>query len=183
MLWVIILHEYKSLTHKPHSRWDYVMLQYAVIAGLIQFALHLMQILNFAISKSPSLYNRAFSILNDWCDTGGCSSFPNSLPLKKPPIWPKISNFDSSVQRTLFYHSIVQCLFTLALWNLLTLFCFVNRCFLTAILSYRPASQSLLLTVDIDTFFSWYWFSCAVMFGAVSLLSCKLVTLMKLSFA
>ena len=53
MLWVIILHEYKYLTHKSHSRWDHVMLQYAVIASLIQFAFHLMQIPNLAIGKSP----------------------------------------------------------------------------------------------------------------------------------
>ena len=32
------MQEYKSLIHKPRSRWDRVMLQYAVIAGLIQFA-------------------------------------------------------------------------------------------------------------------------------------------------
>ena len=43
-LYVIILHENKSLSHKPRSIWDQVMLQYAVIAGLIQFALHLVQI-------------------------------------------------------------------------------------------------------------------------------------------
>ena len=35
MLWVIILHEYKSLSHKPNSKWDCVILQYAVTASLI----------------------------------------------------------------------------------------------------------------------------------------------------
>ena len=40
ILWVFILHEYKSLSFKPRSRWDRMMLQYAVIAGLIQFANH-----------------------------------------------------------------------------------------------------------------------------------------------
>ena len=52
MLWVIILQEYKSLTYKPWSHLEcslwvkdlYLMLQYDVIAGLIQFALHLVQI-------------------------------------------------------------------------------------------------------------------------------------------
>ena len=39
---------------------------------------------------------------------------------------PKISNFDSSVLRTLFYCSIVQSLRALGHWSLLTLFCFLN---------------------------------------------------------
>ena len=34
---VIILYEYKSLSHKSHSRWGCVMLQYTVRAGLIHF--------------------------------------------------------------------------------------------------------------------------------------------------
>ena len=34
-----------------------MMLQYAVIVGLIQFALHLVQIPDFAIGKSPSHHN------------------------------------------------------------------------------------------------------------------------------
>ena len=38
-------------------------------------------------------------------------------------------------------------------WSLLTVFCILNSGFLTAILPYRPASQSLLLTVDVETFF------------------------------
>ena len=50
--------------------------------------------------------------------------------------------------------------------------------FLTAVQPYRPVSPSLLLIVEVDTFFSWHWFSCAVMFTATNLLSSKLVTLM-----
>ena len=65
----------------------------------------------------------------------------------------KISNFDLSVRRTLFHRSIVQSLYILAHWCLLILFCFLNSGLLTAILSYRPASQSLFLAVDVDTFF------------------------------
>ena len=53
LLWVIILHEYKSLTRKPRSGWDRMMLQYTVIAGLIH-AHHLVQISNFATGKSPA---------------------------------------------------------------------------------------------------------------------------------
>ena len=37
--------------------------------------------------------------------------------------------------------------------RLLTEFCFTNCGFLTAALPYRPASQSLLFTVYVDTFF------------------------------
>ena len=71
MLGVIILREYKSLTHKMHSRRDRVILQYAVIAGLIQFALHLVQTPDFAYGKRPPYHNKAFSTVYDWCDTGG----------------------------------------------------------------------------------------------------------------
>ena len=49
---VIILQKYKSLRHKPRFKWDRVVLQYAVIAGLIQFVFHLMQIPHFVILKS-----------------------------------------------------------------------------------------------------------------------------------
>ena len=52
MLWLIILHENKSLIHKPRFRWDRVMLQYVVIAGQIQFALYLEQIPDFPIGES-----------------------------------------------------------------------------------------------------------------------------------
>ena len=71
----------------------------------------------------------------------------------------------------------------LGLLGPLTLFFFHNSSFLTAILSYRPTSQSFFQTVDIDTLFSWHGFSCAVIFGAVSLLLRKLMTLIELSSA
>ena len=62
-LGLIILHEYKSLTHETCSECDHVLLQYAVIAGLIQFALHLVEIPEFAISKSLRHYKRTSSML------------------------------------------------------------------------------------------------------------------------
>ena len=153
MLWVIILHEHKSLIHKLHYRWDCMMLQYAVIASLIQFALYQVQTPDFAIDKSPPHHNKASSMLYSWCDTWGHSFFTNSSPHIGLLSEQKISNFDWSVQRTLFHCSIVQSLSALAHWSLLTSFCFLNSGFLTAILLYRPASQSLLLTVDVDRFF------------------------------
>ena len=78
MLLVIILHEYKSLTHKLRFRWDRMMLQYAVIAGFIQFFFDLMQIPDFAICKLPPHhhhYNRVSLILNGEYDTGGGLQF------------------------------------------------------------------------------------------------------------
>ena len=43
--------------------------KFALIASLIQFALHLVQILDLAIGKSPQHDNRASSMLYGWCDT------------------------------------------------------------------------------------------------------------------
>ena len=101
--------------------------------------------------QKPPHHISASSMLYTWCDTEGCSSFTNSLPHTDSSI--KILNFDSSVQRTLFHCPIVQSLCTLAHWSLLTFFCFLNSGFLTAILPFRPVWQSLLLMVDVDTFF------------------------------
>ena len=49
------------------------MLQYA---GLIQFALHQVQIHDFAIVKSPQHYNRAFSMFYGWYDKGVAALLP-----------------------------------------------------------------------------------------------------------
>ena len=64
-----------------------------MIAGLIHFALHLVQITDFTITKSPlpthTHYNRASSMFCGWFDTGSCGSFTNSLPHIDSPIWAK----------------------------------------------------------------------------------------------
>ena len=83
MLWVIILYKYKSLIHKLHSKWNCVMLPYAVIS------LHLVQIPNFAFGENLLLHNTASSMLYSWCDTGGCRSLTNSSLHINPPIWPQ----------------------------------------------------------------------------------------------
>ena len=117
MLWVIILHSYKSLTHKLHSRLDYMILHYAVIAGLIQFALHLMHILDFAIGKSPIHYNIPSSMLYSWCYTGGCSSFMNSSPHIDLPIW--VKDFWDLKQESFYLSSLHQIRFVAqGLWSL-----------------------------------------------------------------
>ena len=136
-----------------------------------------MQIADFAIiGKIRPHYNRASSKLYGWYNTGGGSSFINSSQHLDPPIWPTIW-----IRQSRRLYSTVQSMCALVHLNLLTLFCFLDNDFLTLILLYKPASQSLLVAVDVDTIFSWHWFSCAVMLGAVSLLSRKLLTLMKLS--
>ena len=91
MLWTIILHKNKSLTYKPPSRWDRVILQDAVIAGLNHFAITLVQIPEFAVHESHThtLHNEDFTMLNSWCNTGGCNSFSNSSQHIDPTIWAK----------------------------------------------------------------------------------------------
>ena len=117
---------------------------------LIEFAFQLAQIPDITIGKAPP---RDFCMLYGWCDTGCWSSFNNSSPKIDPLIWDKDFNILFAVQRILFYSSIVLCLGALVHWKFVTLFCFLNNGFLTAILPYRQTSQSLLLRVDIDTFF------------------------------
>ena len=153
MLWVIVLHEYKSLTHKPRLRWDHVMLQFAVIVDLIQFVLHLVQIPEFDIGKSPPPLEPPPYFTIDVIQ-GVAALSPTLRRTQTLQFKPKISNFNSSVQRTLFHCSVVQSLRALAHRGLLTLFCFLNSCFLTVTLIYRPASPSFRFTVDVDIFFS-----------------------------
>ena len=131
-----------------------MILQYAVIASLIQFTLHLMQIHGFAIGKSPphTHHNRAPSMLYSWCDTEAAALSPTLHCTETLLFDAKILNFDLSIQRTLFYSSTVQSLCAFAHRSLLTLFGFLKSGFLTAILPYRSASQSLLLTMDADIF-------------------------------
>ena len=94
------------------------------------FNLPFTQILQLATPTTTTI-TESSPCFYGWYDTRGCSSL--------------------SVQRTLFQ---VQSLYVLALWSCLILFCFFNSGFLTAVLPYRTASQSLLLAVDVDIFFS-----------------------------
>ena len=144
----------------------------AVIVGLIQIDIHLEQIFDFSISKYSLHNKRVSSMLYSLCDTG--NSFTNSSSQIEPTIWPK--DFELKLYSTALLSSFC------APWPT-DIVLLLNSCFLTVILLYRPASQSLLLTVDVVTCFSRHWFSCAERFGAVSFLSCKLVSPMKLSSA
>ena len=66
-----ILHECKSLSFKLRSKWDHI----PVISSMIQFTLHLVQILDFAIGKSLPRHNRGPCMLYGCCDMGGCKFF------------------------------------------------------------------------------------------------------------
>ena len=157
MVWVIILHEYKSFTHKSHSTWNRVMLQCAMIADLIHFS--------FTWRKSPTLqltnltryHYKASSMLEGWCDTRGCSSFTKSSLLIDPPIWFQFNSdfklwfLSSKDFILLLYCSVFPRL------GLLILFSFLTNSFLTAILPYRPTSQSLLLTADVNINSNMQW--------------------------
>ena len=70
------------MSHKPDSRWDHMMLQYAVITDSICPSL-------LQLVKAPPHDNRASSMLYDWCDKVGCVSFPNSSLYIDHLIWPK----------------------------------------------------------------------------------------------
>ena len=119
------------------------MLQYAVIACQIQFALHLVQIPNFAFGKSPKHHNRASSMLYGSCDTESCSSFTNSLPLIDPSIWAKdFKLWHISLKDFILF------LICLVFANVGPL-----EPFEIVLLPILPAWQSLLLTVDNDTVF------------------------------
>ena len=121
---------WKKKIHKLCYRWDCVMLLCAVIASLIQFALHLVQIFHFAIGESLPQRNRASSMLYSWCDTGICNSFAScSLRGVEPPTRDKDFKLWFFSSRALFHCTMVQFLCTLTYWSLLTLLCFLNRGF------------------------------------------------------
>ena len=119
-----------------------------MIAGLIQFSLHLGQISNFAIGKSLSITEPPPYFTVGMIQ--GVAALSPTLRRTYTPLFnSKISNFDLSVQRILFHCSIVQYLCTLVDWNLLTLFCFLNSGFLIVVLPKR----SYLLSSP----YGWYW--------------------------
>ena len=151
VLWIIILHEFKSLSHRRRSIWDCAMLKYAVIISLIQFALHLVQIQDFESGNPPSHCNIAYPI-GGWWDTGGCS-FHQLIATHTPSYLTEI--FWTLIRLSKGLYSTAQLSSLWASWStgvFSRLFCFLNSGFLTEILPYRPASLSLLLTLDIVTF-------------------------------
>ena len=132
-----------------------MMLQYDMIAGFIQFTLHLVQIPNFTSGKSSSHHNRASSMLYGWYDRE--LMFIHQFFAKhRPPYLSQRFQTLICKFKGLYSTALLSSLCALVNWSLLTLFYFLNSGFLTAILPHRPASQSFLLTVDVATFFSQY---------------------------
>ena len=168
-----MLPENKCLSHKSHFRWDRGMLQYAVIADLIQFALHLVQISDFAIRKSLQHHNRTSSMLYGWCDTASCCSFTNSSPHIDPPIW--LKDFKLWFFSPKSFIKLLYCLVFVGVGPLEPLLCFLNSNS-TIYASFTESSPYS----GCWHIFSGHWFSCSEVLGAVSLLSRKLVTVMKL---
>ena len=177
MLWVFVLHECKSLSYKPRSRWDRVMLQYALTSGLIQFTLHIVKFPDFTIGKSLLYHNRSSFMLYDWYDLRGCSSLSNtSLPMDP--------DYLTEIIRTLIHPSkgVPSCPIFASLGPLepFDIVLLPQQWFLDSnsakhVRFIRSSTHSGCWHI-----FSRHWFSCAVMFGAVNLLSHRQVTLMKL---
>ena len=155
--------------------------KYSVIARLIQFSFYQEQIPDLQQTKSLNTII-AHPLLYRCCNTGDSSSFTNFTSHVDPAIWAK--DFELwFVSAKEFFLLLNWQVCALTDWSLFRSFFFLNSAFLVEILPYRPAPQRLFLIVDVDTFFSRHWFSWAVMLRAISLLSRKLVTLMKLSSA
>ena len=141
MLWDIILREYKFLSYNPRFKLNRVTLQYTVIAGLIQFAHHLVQIPDFPIDNPLQTITEP-----PLCFTvGGIKSVAAFSPANRASnLSTNFSIIYSSVQRTFFHFSIVPSLCVLSYLSLLTLSSFLQSILTTSILAYRSASQSLL---------------------------------------
>ena len=113
------------------------------------------------------------SMLYGLCDTRGCRSFTNSSLHKEPPIWPKDFKHWFICQKD-YSTDLLSSLWvpwpTGDFWHCfapLTLFSWQQFCHIGQLQSSHSGYWH---------FFSQYWFCCTIMFGAVSLLSRKLVT-------
>ena len=140
--------------------------------------LHLEQIPDLAIGKSPNTPLKSLLHVLRWVWFEGVAVLsPTHHHTGDVLFDPKITNFDSSVQRTVCHNSISHSLWTLTHWSLLTLFCFLNSGFFTVILPYRPNPRSLLLTLFQDMGFVmqrclkktafhhtswWHWWNCSL---------------------
>ena len=112
-LWIIILHKYKSMSHNLGYKWDHV----AVCCDSW----------SNSICPSPG----ANPWLCNWQKAPTPHSFTNSSQHINPPIWPK--DFKLWFISPMDY---------IPLLCLLILFCFFKSGFLSAILLYKPTSQS-----------------------------------------
>ena len=153
-----------------------------MIASMIKFALE--QILDFAIGKSHSPHHsRASSMLYGCCDTGDCELFhqffdAHRLSYLTHGFRPLIFQ-PKGLYSTALLSSICAPWTTGTFW-----YCFTS----STMLSWQKFCHIGHFTESVPNCICWdifihYWFSCAVMLGASSLVSGKLMTLMELSFA
>ena len=119
------------------------MLPYALITGLIQLALHLVQIPDLAIGN-PSHHNRAPSMLHDWCDTGLLPTFRCTQRLTYlTEIFRTLIRQSKGLYSIALLSSLYAPWPTGAFWHC---FWFLN----SGVLPYKLASQSLLFTMDVE---------------------------------
>ena len=90
------------------------MQQYNVIAGLIQYALHLVKFPTFQLAKAPSTITEPHPCFTIGVIQGVAALSPTPLRTYILLFDESISNFDSSIQRTLFQYSVVESLCALS---------------------------------------------------------------------
>ena len=127
MVWVIILHEYKSFIYKQCSRWDHLMLRY------VRFNLpnNWCKSLTLQLAKAPTT---AITEPTQCFTVGviqGVTALLSTLCQHRPSYLTK--RFWTLIHQSKGLYStacsIVQSLCALTHWSLLTLFCFLNRGF------------------------------------------------------
>ena len=156
-LWKSLLSCFGSLSCISTNPWatSYVLDGFTwccscVISGLIQFALHLVQISGFGIGN----WQKPFTLTeNPPCFTVGViqrfQPFHQFFAAHRPSYLTERFRTLIHQFKGLYSTALLSSLY--APWPI-GAFRFINSCSLTAILSYRAASQSLI-TVDVDTFF------------------------------
>ena len=128
---IIIFYEYKSSTsYKLCSKCDSVILLIVLLAGLIQCALHSVEIPDSTTGKSTLHHNSTSSMLYGWCHKDVVALSPTLRRSYRLSFDPNISTFDSTVQNTLFHCSIVQSLCALTHWNVFDIVLLPHQWFL-----------------------------------------------------
>ena len=173
-----------SKSPSPTSRAPDGIKWYAVITGLIQFALHLVQILDFAIGKripshtpQRSLHHALRLVCYRGLQLFHQLFFHTDLFYLTERFRTLICQSKGLYATTLLY-SLCALWPTEAFWHYFASSTMVSgQQFCNIGQLYRVFWSQWKLT-----HFLWYWF-CSVIFGVISPLSCKLLTLMKLSSA
>ena len=147
--------------------WQFGQGQY-VTASLIQFALLLVKLPDFAIGKSPPQHNRFSSMLYGWCDTGGCSSFATSSLLINLPIW--LKDFELWFVSPKNFIPLLYCPVFVHLGSLepIDIVLLPQRWFLDRNFAIKTSFTKCSLHSGCWYIFSRHWFRCAVEKSAFS---------------